>query len=93
MVSKYPCLPENLYLGDMREWISYMENTIIGFSDHTRGTACALAATGIGAEIIEKHITLERDINGRNDTFCSLLPDEWPQFVRDIRSIEQALVR
>lgn len=90
-VSEYPCPPEHLQFSDMHEWIDTMENVDVGFSDHTLGTACALAAVGMGAEIIEKHITLERAIKGRNDTFCSLQPHEWPKFVRDIRSIEQAL--
>ena len=62
-----------------------------GYSDHTRGTAVALAAVALGAEIIEKHITLERDITSHNDTFCSLLPNEWYKFIRDIRSIELAI--
>jgi sialic acid synthase SpsE len=84
-VSEYPCPPDHANLNRM------VENGMEGYSDHTRGTAIALAAVALGAEIIEKHITLERDVEGRSDTFCSLLPDEWPQFIRDIRSIELAI--
>jgi N,N'-diacetyllegionaminate synthase len=84
-VSEYPCPPEKANLQRM------VENRMDGYSDHTVGTSVALAAVALGAEIIEKHITLERDVEGRNDTFCSLLPDEWPQFVRDIRAVEMAI--
>lgn len=89
--SEYPCYPDRLDFQELREMIACIDVADIGFSDHTRGTACALAAVGMGAEIIEKHLTLERNVDGRLDTTCSLLPNEWPQFVRDIRSIEQAL--
>lgn len=91
-VSEYPCPPHHLDFDFLGEMIQCSENDI-GFSDHTQGTACALAAVGMGCEIIEKHITLERDIDGRNDTTCSLLPHEWPEFVEDIRSIEAALAK
>tara|TARA_Y100000296_G_C5072238_1_gene205494 strand:+ start:19 stop:711 length:693 start_codon:yes stop_codon:yes gene_type:complete len=89
-VSEYPCPSEHLDFDQLGEMIQCIE-TDIGFSDHTRGTACAMAAVGMGCEIIEKHMTLERDVEGRNDTTCSLLPNEWPQFVNDIRQIERAL--
>ena len=85
-VSLYPCPPDKANL--TRLHFHYLT----GYSDHTRGTAIALAAVGLGAKIIEKHLTLERDVDGRNDTTCSLLPDEWPKFVKDIREIEQALL-
>jgi N,N'-diacetyllegionaminate synthase len=91
-VSEYPCPPEHLDFDTLREMVACIENDI-GFSDHTSGTACALAAVGLGAEIIEKHMTLERNVEGRNDTTCSLLPEEWPQFVNDIRAIEAALAK
>jgi N,N'-diacetyllegionaminate synthase len=84
-VSEYPCPPNHADL----KWM--VENRMEGYSDHTRGTAVALAAVALGAEIIEKHITLERDITSHNDTFCSLLPNEWYKFIRDIRSIELAI--
>ena len=84
-VSIYPCPPDEAHIEKI--WDMRLD----GYSDHTRGTAIALAAVGLGAKIIEKHLTLERDVDGRNDTTCSLLPDEWPKFVKDIREIEQAL--
>jgi len=84
-ISEYPALPTSVNLLDVAGYD--------GYSDHTRGTAIALAAVALGAEIIEKHITLEQDVTGRNDTFCSLSPDKWPHFVEDIRKIEQALAQ
>lgn len=89
-VSKYPCPPEDVHLSDLVEWCPSLKLNV-GYSDHTRGTAIALAAVALGAKIIEKHITLEQDVAGRNDTTCSLPPDQWPHFVEDIRKIEQAL--
>tara|TARA_Y100000310_G_scaffold16905_1_gene16827 strand:+ start:1598 stop:2308 length:711 start_codon:yes stop_codon:yes gene_type:complete len=89
-VSEYPCPPTMVDLSLLAEWTRAIELNI-GYSDHTQGTAIALAAVALDAEIIEKHITLEQDVAGRNDTFCSLPPDQWPHFVEDIRKIEQAL--
>jgi len=89
-VSKYPCPSSHLDFYQLEKMIHDIRNDI-GFSDHTQGTACALAAVGMRAEIIEKHMTLERDIRGHLDTACSLLPHEWPKFVEDIRQIERAL--
>tara|TARA_R100000750_G_scaffold50808_1_gene35784 strand:- start:44 stop:739 length:696 start_codon:yes stop_codon:yes gene_type:complete len=84
-IPKYPCPASEI------NW-KYMSNSMItGYSDHTEGAAIALAAVGIGKKVIEKHITLERNIKDRSDTTCSLLPAEWPKFVQDIRTIEQAL--
>lgn len=86
-VSEYPCPIEHANLQRM------LDNDMDGYSDHTEGTTAALAAVALGADIIEKHMTLERDVEGRNDTFCSLLPAEWPKFVGDIRSVEKAIAQ
>ena len=62
----------------------------VGYSDHTTGTAVALAAVARGAAIIEKHFTLDRSLPGP-DHAASLEPDELIGLVRDIRAIELAL--
>lgn len=91
-IPKYPCPINEAKMDTIRKLrLATRKVARIGYSDHTQGAAVALAAVGMGAKVIEKHITLERNIEGRRDTFCSLLPDEWPKFVQDIRSIEQAL--
>jgi N,N'-diacetyllegionaminate synthase len=62
----------------------------VGYSDHSLGIEVPIAATALGAVVIEKHITLDRDLPGP-DHRCSLEPDELVRMVRGIRNIEQAL--
>jgi N-acetylneuraminate synthase len=62
----------------------------VGFSDHTMGTTAAIAAVALGAVIIEKHITLNRDLAGP-DHKASLEPDEIKAMVMQIRNVEKAL--
>lgn len=62
----------------------------IGYSDHTQGTEVSIAAVALGATIIEKHFTLDRNLPGP-DHKASLQPDELTVLVRGIRNIEVAL--
>lgn len=62
----------------------------IGLSDHTLGTAVALAAVALGACVVEKHFTLDRRMAGP-DHHASLEPEELRQLVRGIRTVEAAL--
>ncbi|MDP3685921.1 MAG: N-acetylneuraminate synthase family protein [bacterium] len=62
----------------------------VGYSGHERGIAVALAAVSRGATMIERHITLDRALEGP-DHKASLLPDEFAQMVQGIRQIEQAM--
>ncbi|SNT02698.1 N-acetylneuraminate synthase [Anaerovirgula multivorans] len=62
----------------------------VGFSDHTLGIALPLAAVALGAIVIEKHITLDRNLPGP-DHRASLEPRELLQMVQGIRQIEEAL--
>ncbi len=62
----------------------------VGYSDHTEGTAIALAAVARGAIVIEKHFTLDRFLPGP-DHKASLTPFELASLVADIRRIELAL--
>jgi sialic acid synthase SpsE len=63
---------------------------VIGYSGHERGTAITLAAVALGACIVERHITMDRTLEGP-DHLASLEPSEFKQLVAGIRSIEQAL--
>jgi|ERR1700674_225541 len=62
----------------------------VGYSDHTPGIDIAIAAVALGAEIIEKHFTLDRSLPGP-DHAASLEPDELRQMVVSIRHVEAAL--
>ena len=62
----------------------------VGYSGHERGFHIPLAAVAMGASIIEKHFTIDRDLEG-NDHKVSLLPGEFRQMVSRIRELEEAL--
>ena len=62
----------------------------VGYSDHTLGIEVAVAAVALGATIIEKHFTLDRDLPGP-DHKASLEPDKLKEMVISIRNIEEAL--
>lgn len=62
----------------------------VGYSDHTQGALIAPVAVALGATVIEKHFTLDRDLPGP-DHRASLTPEEFADMVRDIRATEDAL--
>ena len=62
----------------------------VGYSDHTPGIEVPIAAVAMGATIIEKHFTLDRNMEGP-DHKASLEPDELAAMVRAIRNVEQAM--
>ena len=62
----------------------------VGYSDHTRGIEIPIAAVALGAEIIEKHFTLDRNMEGP-DHKASLEPEELKKMVEAIRNVENAL--
>lgn len=61
----------------------------VGYSDHTKGIEVPIAAVAMGATIIEKHFTLDKNMEGP-DHKASLEPDELKQMVDSIRNIEKA---
>lgn len=88
-VSNYPAEADDVNLLAMRT----LESTFgipVGFSDHTMGTEVAIAAAAIGAQVIEKHFTLDRNMRGP-DHRASLTPNELKTMVRVVRNIEKAL--
>jgi N,N'-diacetyllegionaminate synthase len=62
----------------------------VGYSDHTLGIEVPIAAVVLGATVIEKHLTLDRNLPGP-DHMASLEPDEFAAMVSGIRNIEQAI--
>ena len=86
-VSKYPCPPEELHLGTI-DFLRQRYNVPIGFSDHSIGTDSALAAVALGAEVVEKHFSLSRDLWGA-DHKVSMTPAEMKELTSGIRDMEQ----
>ncbi len=62
----------------------------VGFSDHTPGMAASVAAVALGAQVIEKHLTLDRTLPGP-DHKASLEPADFAALVTAVRQVEQAL--
>ncbi len=67
-------------------------NLITGYSDHTEGIKVSLAAVALGALVIEKHFTLDRNLPGP-DHKASLEPKELKAMVRGIRKVEKRLIQ
>lgn len=88
-VSQYPTHPDNLNLSTITYLKKhYGQQYRIGFSDHTIGIAAPAVAVGLGAEIIEKHVTIDRHMKG-TDQIGSLGPDGVNRMIRDIRMVER----
>lgn len=62
----------------------------VGYSDHTQGISIPIAASSLGASVIEKHLTLDRSMPGP-DHLASLEPEEFLAMVRAIRQVEIAI--
>ena len=62
----------------------------VGYSDHTEGISIAIAAVAMGAKIIEKHLTLDRTMEGP-DHMASIEPEDFREMSNQIRKIESAL--
>jgi len=88
-VSNYPAAPATANLRAM-ETLTRAFGFPVGYSDHTLGTAVALAAVALGASIVEKHVTVDRARAGP-DHGASLEPDEFRALVAGIREVESAL--
>lgn len=87
--TEYPAPPADVNLRAM-DTLRATFGLPVGYSDHTEGTAVALAAVARGATVIEKHFTLDRALPGP-DHKASLTPVELASMVADIRRIEAAL--
>ena len=81
--STYPAPFQDIQL----QLMSKLGTALYGYSGHERGIAVAVAAVARGAKIVEKHITLDREMEG-TDHKASLLPGEFRELVEAIRQVE-----
>ncbi len=88
-VSNYPADPAECNLKAMDTMARELEVTV-GYSDHTMGIAVPIAAVARGARVIEKHLTLDRGMEGP-DHLCSADPTEFRAMMEGIRDVEAAL--
>lgn len=87
--TNYPCPMNEVNLRAMQT-LRDAFHCQIGYSDHTMGIEVSVAAVAMGAEIIEKHFTLDKEMDGP-DHKASLDPKELKEMVEAIRNIECAL--
>ena len=86
--TEYPCPYDAV---NMNAMLTMKEkfNLPVGYSDHTQGIEIPVMAAAMGAQIIEKHFTLDKNMEGP-DHKASLEPDELKQMVKAIRNVEKA---
>jgi len=87
--TEYPASPSEINLNTMQTMHKAF-GLQIGYSDHSEGIAVSIAATAMGATMIEKHFTLDRKLSGP-DHKASLEPDELKEIVKAIRTVEQSM--
>jgi sialic acid synthase SpsE len=88
-VSAYPAEPSDVNIRVM-ETLRKKFGCLVGYSDHTIGIECALAAAALGACVIEKHFTLDKTMSGP-DHSASSTPKEFTELVKAVRIVERAL--
>lgn len=88
--TEYPALFHEVNLKAMLTMLEAFKGVTIGYSDHTRGIEIPIAAVALGAKVIEKHFTLDRNMQGP-DHKASLEPDQLAEMVKSIRNVEVAI--
>lgn len=86
--TQYPAPIDEINLNAMLTMKDFFHSEV-GYSDHTVGIEIALAAVAMGATVIEKHFTLDRNMNGP-DHKASIEPNELKRMISAIRNIEMA---
>lgn len=86
--SAYPAPDDDIQLGYLKRLSLF--HGIVGYSGHERGTAITIAAVALGARVVERHITLDRNMEGP-DHLASLEPVDFRWMVDSIRRVERAV--
>lgn len=86
-VTQYPTEPEDANLHAITTLKATFPQHRIGYSDHTIGIQAVLTAVALGAEVVEKHFTLDKNLPG-TDHILSADPDELRELVKKIEEVE-----
>ena len=89
-VSTYPCDPKQANILKMKNLMK-ITNSNIGYSDHIQGVESAKVAIGEGAEVIEKHFTIDNDLPGRDNKFA-ILPHQMKDLTDYIKMREDMFI-
>ncbi len=87
--TEYPTPFDDVNLKAMENLKNHFD-IMVGYSDHTLGIEASIAAVALGACVVEKHITLDRKMEGP-DHFASIEPNQLEGMVKSIRNIELAI--
>ncbi len=87
--SSYPCPPEKIGMPVMNE-LGRRYGLPVGYSGHETGLGPSVAAVALGAGLVERHFTMDRNLPG-SDHPCSLTPEEFTQFSAMARDVEAAM--
>lgn len=85
--SLYPCPEIHGNLNVIRSYLENFSNAEVGFSDHTIGNFASYIAYAMGAKIIEKHFTLDRDMKG-SDHAISATPQEMKELIQGLKRVQ-----
>jgi N-acetylneuraminate synthase len=88
--SAYPPSPSDILIGFIPEMKSLFQRALIGHSDHSPSIFTALAAVALGAVVIEKHITVDVNLTGPDES-VSITVEDLAQLVRGIREISASM--
>ena len=90
--TQYPTPPQDMNLRAMTALAELAPGWKIGLSDHSQGTVAAVAAAAMGAQFLEKHFTLDKNLPGP-DHMASATPEELARLCADVRQVEQMFGR
>lgn len=88
-ISNYPAPAEDVNLNVMLE-LKRRFSTPVGFSDHTNGNEAAIAAVALGATVIEKHVTFDKNAEGPDHKASSTV-EEFKSLVNSIRTVDKMM--
>lgn len=92
-VTQYPCKDQEANLLAIEELEKEFPNYEVGYSDHTVGYLASIMAVSLGAKVIEKHFTFDKNSNEGTDHIISLEPKELKEMIEQIKRVESLLGR